>query len=159
MLVYFAFGHAFNTGTSLIREMQRSSSRRTPRTEDYLEAVYHLVGEKGYASTVDISERLGVKPPTVSSMIEKLDAKGYLDHERYRGMRLTEEGERLARAVIRKHTAVYDFLTMIGIDPEVAYEDTEGIEHHLHPVTIQKIEKLVEFLRQNPQALARLRRS
>ena len=139
--------------------MQRQgTARRTPRSEDYLEAVYHLVGEKGYASTVDISERLGVKPPTVSSMIEKLDAKGYLEHERYRGMRLTEEGEKLARAVIRRHRAVYDFLTMIGIDTDVAYEDTEGIEHHLHQVTIQRIEKVVEFLKENPQALSQIRK-
>jgi DtxR family manganese transport transcriptional regulator len=135
----------------------QGTTRRTPRSEDYLEAVYHLVGEKGYASTVDISERLGVKPPTVSSMIEKLASKGYLDHERYRGMHLTEEGEKLARAVIRRHRAVYDFLTMIGIDPEVAYVDTEGIEHHLHQVTIQKIEKLVDFLRNNPKILTEIR--
>jgi DtxR family manganese transport transcriptional regulator len=135
----------------------QGTTRRTPRSEDYLEAVYHLVGEKGYASTVDISERLGVKPPTVSSMIEKLASKGYLDHERYRGMHLTMEGEKLARAVIRRHRAVYDFLTMIGIDPEVAYVDTEGIEHHLHQVTIQKIEKLVDFLRNNPKILTEIR--
>jgi DtxR family transcriptional regulator, manganese transport regulator len=135
----------------------QSALRKTPRSEDYLEAVYHLVGEKGYATTVDISERLGVKPPTVSNMIEKLASKGYLDHERYRGMRLTPEGEKLARSVIRRHKAVYDFLTLIGIDADTAYEDTEGIEHHLHQATIQKIEKLVEYLRSKPEALARIR--
>ena len=133
--------------------------RRTPRSEDYLEAVYHLVRDKGYASTVDISEKLGVKPPTVSSMIEKLASKGYLEHERYRGMRLTEEGEKLARAVIRRHTAVYDFLTIVGIEDDVAFEDTEGIEHHLHPETIQRIEKLVEYLKKNPESLSSIKKS
>src|SRR5580698_8753055 len=61
----------------------------TPRLEDYLEAIYSLFEEKGYASTVDISDRLQVRPPTVTSMVQKLAKKGYLIHEPYRGMRLT----------------------------------------------------------------------
>ena len=46
------------------------------RTEDYLEAIYNLNEEKGYISTADISETLGVKPPTVSSMATKLAKEG-----------------------------------------------------------------------------------
>jgi len=129
----------------------------TPRLEDYLEAIYSLFEEKGYASTVDISDRLQVKPPTVTSMVQKLAKKGYLTHEPYRGMKLTESGEKLARSVISRHQVISEFLSMIGVGRRVAYQDTEGIEHHIQPITFRKIERLVEFLRKNPDQLSEIR--
>ncbi len=70
--------------------------QETPRAEDYLETVYHLLEDKGYANTVDISDKLEVTPPTVSSMVGKLKSRGYLLHEPYRGMKLTESGEKMS---------------------------------------------------------------
>ncbi|MDG6914805.1 MAG: transcriptional regulator MntR [Nitrososphaerota archaeon] len=131
--------------------------KETPRLEDYLEAIYHLVQEKGYASSVDVSDRLGVKPPTVTSMVKKLAKLGYLVHEPYRGMRLTDDGASLARSVVSRHTVISEFLQMIGVGEKVAYQDTEGIEHHIQPVTFRKIERLVEFLRKNPDCLSAIR--
>jgi len=140
--------------------MPRGASKKqeTPRAEDYLEAVYHLLEDKGYANTVDVSERLEVKPPTVSNMVAKLAARGYLLHQPYRGMRLTESGEKIARSVIRRHEIISEFLSMIGVEGGVAYEDTEGIEHHVQPTTIYRIERLVEFLRRNPSHLAEIKK-
>ena len=129
----------------------------TPRLEDYLEAIYSLFEEKGYASTVDISDRLQVKPPTVTSMVQKLAKKGYLIHEPYRGMKLTERGSKLAKSVISRHQVISEFLSMIGVGRRVAYQDTEGIEHHIQPVTFRKIERLVEFLKKNPDQLSEIR--
>lgn len=125
--------------------------------EDYLEAIYNLNQEKGYIATSDISDRLGVTPPTVSNMVTKLAEEGYLVHEKYRGMKLTESGVKLARSVIRRHQTVFDFLSMLGIGKEIAYEDTEGIEHHLHPITLYKFGRLVDFLRENPLYLEKFK--
>jgi len=132
--------------------------QETPRAEDYLETVYHLIEDKGYANTVEISDKLKVKPPTVSSMIGKLASRGYLLHEPYRGMKLTESGEKIARSVISRHKIISEFLSMIGVDGDIAYEDTEGIEHHMQPTTIYRIERLVEFLRRNPAHLAEIKK-
>ena len=131
--------------------------RDISRVEDYLEAIYNLNEEKGYISVADISERLGVKPPTVSSMVAKLAKDGYVERAKYRGMKLTATGTKLARSVIRRHQTIAEFLSMLGIGGDVAYEDTEGIEHHLHSVTIHKFERLVEFLRENPEFLSRVK--
>lgn len=136
---------------------RRTAEEETPRSEDYLEVVYHLIREKGYATTSDISTRLNVKPPTVSGMVTKLAAKGYLQHEKYRGMTLTEQGEKLAKSVIMRHSVIAEFLAMLGLDDEVTYEDTEGIEHHVHPATIHRISKAAEYFRKNPRALKALR--
>ena len=131
--------------------------RDISRLEDYLEAIYNLYTEKGYVSVADISERLGVKPPTVSSMVVNLAKKGYLEHERYRGMRLTPSGEKVARSVIKRHQIISELLSMLGVDDHTAYVDTEGIEHHVHPITLRKFERLADWLRENPQTLRAMR--
>jgi Mn-dependent DtxR family transcriptional regulator len=131
--------------------------RDISRLEDYLEAIYNLYKEKGYISTLDLADKLGVKSPTVSWMVARLAEKGFVVRERYRGMTLTEQGFKAARSVIRRHEAISEFLEMLGIDAGIAYEDAEGIEHHLHPVTISKIEGLVEFLKNNAKYLHAMR--
>jgi DtxR family transcriptional regulator, manganese transport regulator len=136
----------------------QQAKRDLSRLEDYLEAIYNLNEDKGFVSAADISDRLGVKPPTVSSMITRLAREGYLVHERYRGMKLTQRGERVAKSVIRRHHVIAEFLSMVGVDDATAYEDTEGIEHHVQPVTLRRLEKLAEYLRLNPATLRDVRK-
>lgn len=131
--------------------------RDISRLEDYLEAIYSLNEEKGYVSAADISDRLGVKPPTVSSMVGNLARKGYLEHERYRGMRLTPSGEKVARSVNKRHQVISGLISMLGVDDQTAYVDTEGIEHHVHPSTLRRFERLAEYLRENPHTLKAIR--
>ena len=133
--------------------MPVESRRDKSRLEDYLETIYQLSRAKGYVSTVGIADHLGVTPSTVSGMVSKLAKDGYLEHERYRGMRLTESGVRLARSVIHRHETIEELLSMLGVNKKAAYEDAEGIEHHVQPVTIEKLERLVAFLRKNPDFL------
>jgi Mn-dependent DtxR family transcriptional regulator len=143
------------SGRGLTRAIQ--TKLETPRLEDYLEVIYHLIHDKGDASTVDIAVKLRVKPPTVTSMVQKLARGGYLLHEPYRGMRLTEKGEKVARSVISRHSIIEEFLAMLGVAEGAARQDAEGIEHYIQPVTIRKIERLVDFLRKNPSSLDAIR--
>ena len=46
---------------------------------------------------------------------------------------------------------------MVGVEDETAYTDTEGIEHHVHPSTILRIERLAEYLRKNQKHLKVIR--
>jgi Mn-dependent DtxR family transcriptional regulator len=131
--------------------------RDISRLEDYLEAIYNLNTEKGFVSAADISDKLGVKPPTVSSMIANLAKKGYLEHEKYRGMRLTASGEKVAKSVIKRHQVISELITMLGVDDQTAYVDTEGIEHHVHPTTVRRFERLADYLRENPHTLKAIR--
>ena len=137
---------------------ERKKGEDTPRSEDYLEAVLQLIRDKGYATTSDISAVLKVKPPTVSKMIRRLATKGYLEYERYRGMKLSPSGERIAKSVIKRHQVISEFMSMMGVDEETAFEDTEGIEHHVHQSTLRRLERLGEYLRSNPQALRSIRK-
>jgi len=122
---------------------------RTDRMEDYLEVIYELVQEKGYATTVDISSYLNVSSPSVTKMVQKLDETGYLKYEKYRGIKLTNEGIRIARNIRNRHGLLAEFFMMIGIDEETANNDAEGIEHHLHPETMKKLEEFINELKKH----------
>jgi len=120
---------------------------RTDRMEDYLEVIYELVQEKGYATTVDISSYLNVSSPSVTKMMQKLDETGYLKYEKYRGIKLTNEGTRIARNIRNRHGLLAEFFMIIGVDEETANNDAEGIEHHLHPETMRKLEEFINELK------------
>lgn len=126
---------------------------RTDRMEDYLEVIYELIQEKGYATTVDISSYLNVSSPSVTKMMQKLDETGYLNYEKYRGIRLTEEGIRIAENIRNKHGLLAEFFILIGVDQESANSDAEGIEHHLHPQTIKKLKEFMSLIKKNPSLL------
>ena len=120
------------------------------RVEDYLEVVYDLIQTKGYARAVDIADRLKVKTPSVTSMIQKLDGMGLVAYERYRGLTLTEKGEKMARFTQQKHALIVKFLLTLGVEEKTANEDAEGIEHHVHKETLNRIEHFVNFVTDNP---------
>jgi Mn-dependent DtxR family transcriptional regulator len=120
-------------------------------TEDYLEMIDLLVLEKGYASTTDIAERMGVSKPSVTSIVKKLHRQGYLVHTPYRGMILTDAGRDLARTMKDRHEILRRLLVVIGVPKDIATDDAEKIEHGLHPETVRKIRKLVAFLEEKRQ--------
>jgi Mn-dependent DtxR family transcriptional regulator len=123
-------------------------------TEDYLETINALINEKGFAASVDIAERMNVSKPTVTSIVKKLHNQGFLVHERYRGLTLTQKGKHLAQEMYRKHKLITDFLTLFGVDEKTARLDAERIEHGLHPETVQKIKRFTENALRDPDALS-----
>jgi Mn-dependent DtxR family transcriptional regulator len=120
------------------------------RVEDYIEVIYELIQRKGYARSSDIAEQLGVKSASVTSMLQKLHGMGLIVYERYRGLTLTSSGERLARTVQQKHLTILKFLRILGIEEKVAKLDAEGIEHHVHKNTIDRIGRFVDYATQHP---------
>ena len=104
--------------------------------EDYLELIADLSDANGEARTVDLAERLGVTAATVNSALQRLVREGLVRKERYRSVFLTDEGQKLADQSRERHTIVRDFLVALGIDPEIAEIDAEGIEHHTSAETL-----------------------
>lgn len=117
--------------------------------EDYLEVIYELIQKKGYATNTDISNHLNVSLPSVTKMIKKLDEIRCLDYEKYRGIRLTDEGILIAKSVQERHTLLTEFFKMIGVDEKTANRDAEGIEHHLQPQTLKRLQEFVKRVKNN----------
>jgi Mn-dependent DtxR family transcriptional regulator len=126
---------------------KKEKEYRTDRMEDYLEVIYELVQQKGYATTIDISRYLNVSSPSVTKMVKRLDETGYLKYEKYRGICLTQQGIDVAMSIHQRHSLLAEFLKMIGVDKDIANKDAEGIEHHLHPQTLKKLEEFVKAIK------------
>jgi Mn-dependent DtxR family transcriptional regulator len=126
--------------------------------DDYLEQILHLIVAKGYARAVDISKNLGISQASVTNMLRKLDSEGLVKHEKYRGTVLTEEGHRIARAIIERHETLTRFLRLFGLDEDTIYRDVEGMEHHVSRPTLAVIRAIADLLEGNPALLEEARR-
>jgi Mn-dependent DtxR family transcriptional regulator len=126
--------------------------------EDYLEQIYNLIEAKGYARVVDIAQNLGISQASVTNMIQKLDAEGYLVYERYRGVTLTDDGRRVGKAIAKRHDILERFLTSFGIDQETVHQDVEGMEHHISKSTLKVLTLILEELEGNSELLKRLKK-
>ncbi|WP_274628830.1 manganese-binding transcriptional regulator MntR [Arvimicrobium flavum] len=116
---------------------QTRHNRRTELVEDYVELIADLIDEGGEARQVDIAQRLGVAQPTVAKMLKRLAADGLIQQRPYRGVFLSAEGRELAEMSRDRHQVVESFLCALGISPETARIDSEGIEHHVSAETLE----------------------
>lgn len=129
----------------------------TPSMEDYIEHIYKLIEEKGYARVSDIAEALSVHPSSVTKMVQKLDKDDYLVYEKYRGLILTPKGKKIGKLLVYRHELLERFLRTIGVMEENIYEDVEGIEHHLSWNAIDRISDIIEYFNEDEQRLDALK--
>jgi Mn-dependent DtxR family transcriptional regulator len=129
----------------------------TPSMEDYIEQIYILIEEKGYARVSDIAEALSVHPSSVTKMVQKLDKDEYLVYEKYRGLVLTPKGKKIGKRLVFRHDLLEQFMQIIGVKQENIYNDVEGIEHHLSWDAIDRIGDLIQFFEEDPNRVEVLR--
>lgn len=129
----------------------------TPSMEDYIEQIYLLIEEKGYARVSDIAENLSVHPSSVTKMVQKLDQEEYLIYEKYRGLILTPKGKKVGSRLVYRHELLENLLRIIGVKEEHIYEDVEGIEHHLSWNSIDRIGDLVYYFQEDENRVEALK--
>jgi DtxR family transcriptional regulator, Mn-dependent transcriptional regulator len=104
----------------------------TVAVEDYAKAIYTLESRHGSVSTGELAALLDVRPASVSGMLRKLTALGLVEHQRYRGVRLTERGREVALEVIRHHRLLELFLVeSLGMSWDEVHAEAEVLEHAL----------------------------
>ncbi len=123
---------------------QAREARRSELVEDYVELIDDLIGDGGEARQVDIAARLGVAQPTVAKMLKRLCEEGLVQQRPYRGVFLTESGRRLAAQARERHRIVERVLRALGVSPETARRDAEGIEHHVSAETLEAFRRFCE---------------
>jgi DtxR family transcriptional regulator, Mn-dependent transcriptional regulator len=112
----------------------------TPAVEDYVKAIYSLDPGDGSVTTTALAERLEVRPASVSGMLSKLTSLGLVEHEPYRGVRLTERGTRVALEVVRHHRLLELFLVeSLGMTWDEVHAEAEVLEH----VLSEELEELI----------------
>ncbi|WP_276281032.1 metal-dependent transcriptional regulator [Halorussus caseinilyticus] len=109
--------------------------------EDYLKSIYALQKEDGGpVSTSAIADYLDVTPPTVTSMVEKLEDRGLVEREKYKGVELTAEGETVALEVLRHHRLLESYLTEhLDYSWSEVHEEADTLEHHISEEFEQRV--------------------
>ncbi|HTX43576.1 MAG TPA: metal-dependent transcriptional regulator, partial [Methanocella sp.] len=78
--------------------------------EEYLETILYLTRGGRTAKTKDIADAMGIKPPSVSEMLVKLNEQGFVAYQPYVGATLTDIGRAEAIRMERKHQLLETFL-------------------------------------------------
>lgn len=106
--------------------------KSTDAVQDYLKTIYSIAESGDEISTSAIASRLKVSPASVTAMLKRLSAMGYIDYHRYQGVELTEDGKALALEVVRHHRLLEAYLFQtLGIPWDKVHDEAEVLEHAL----------------------------
>jgi DtxR family Mn-dependent transcriptional regulator len=109
--------------------------------QDYLKAIYKVEASGEKATTTAIARAMGVAPSSATSMLKKLAALGLVEHARYRGVRLTDPGERVALEVIRHHRLLEQYLAeTLDLPIDAVHAEADRLEHALS----EELEALID---------------
>jgi len=125
------------------RHARARDARASSLVEDYVELISDLLAANGEARPTDIARRLGVSHATAIKAIGRLKRDGLAHAKPYRGVFLTEAGHALAARVRTRHRVVIALLLAVGVPPDVAEADAEGIEHHVSATTLEAFESFL----------------
>jgi len=112
--------------------------------ENYLEAILMINNKKGYARSIDIANELGFAKPSVSVAMKHFREDGYIETDADGKITLTEKGLEVAERVYERHKVIASALMALGVDEEIAYEDSCKIEHDISQASFEKIKAFLE---------------
>ena len=127
---------AQSNSVSAAKFEQIRKAHQSEVAEDYVEMIAELIAETGEARAVDLAARFGVTAPTVNATVQRLQREGLVESRPYRSIFLTDTGRALAERCKARHQLVASFLEALGVDPQQADADAEGMEHHISAETL-----------------------
>ena len=111
--------------------------------EDYLEAILMIKKRSGNVRSIDVARELSFSKPSVSVAMKNLKTSNYITVDENGFINLTEAGQEIADKIYERHTFLTDWLTSLGVDPEVAAEDACKMEHAISSESFSAIKKYV----------------
>jgi DtxR family transcriptional regulator, Mn-dependent transcriptional regulator len=123
----------------------------TEAIQDYLREIYKLGTEEPRVSVTSLAKRQGVSPASASAMVKKLAALGLADHQPYRGITLTDAGERVALEVIRHHRLLELYLAeTLGLHVDDVHDEAERLEHVISEELEARIDRALGYPTHDP---------
>lgn len=120
--------------------------------ENYLKAIYHLEldSDKGI-STNAIAKKLETKASSVTDMIKKLSEKEVVVYRKYKGVKLTDLGKKIAANIVRKHRLWEVFLVeKLNFSWDEVHDVAEQLEHIKSPKLIEQLDAFLGFPTYDP---------
>ena len=111
--------------------------------EDYLEAILMIKKRSGNVRSIDVARELSFSKPSVSVAMKNLKTSNYITVDENGFINLTEAGQEIADKIYERHTFLTNWLTSLGVDPEVAAEDACKMEHAISSESFYAIKKFV----------------
>lgn len=109
--------------------------------ENYLEAILMIREEKGTVRSIDVAHHLEFSKPSVSRAMSLLRENGYIHMDKDGLITLTDSGYAVASRIYERHQLLTQWLTKLGVSPEVAAADACRLEHDLSDETFQKLKE------------------
>jgi DtxR family transcriptional regulator, Mn-dependent transcriptional regulator len=128
--------------------LEQNKNKLTPAMEDYLEMIYRNSLEDGYIRINLLAELLHVKAASTTRMVQKLGEMGLLNYKKYGIIILSEKGKKIGEYLLERHHIIENFLKMISCEDDLL-EQTELMEHSISPLTVHKIDILINFFNNN----------
>jgi len=120
--------------------------------EDYLEAIFRAIAQKGIARAGEIGRRLGVHKSTVTAALRGLADKGLVNYTPYEPVTLTPTGRRVAVEVDRRHEAIRRFLVdVLAVEPQAADANACRMEHAMDPDVADRLLRFMDFVKRCPR--------
>lgn len=114
--------------------------------EDYLKCIYQYNGLKDYVSNKKISIHLGIKPPSVTEMFNRLEKESYIIIKPYKGAMLTEKGKKEVIRIVRRHRLIECFLIKsLGYRWDEVHQEAEILEHKVSDLFIERLDKMLDY--------------
>jgi DtxR family Mn-dependent transcriptional regulator len=130
----------------------------SPALEDYLETIYLLVQEHGFARVKDIAHARDVKAATVSVALRKLAELDLIRYERREYITLSPHGDEAGRRVFTRHRLLARFFEeVLGMPSAAASEQACAMEHSLTDDAMDRLVKFFEFVGSCPKVVDRFR--
>ena len=120
--------------------------------ENYLRALWKLSGEpQQWIATGKLADRVGVSHPSATRMAGRLCEQGWVEHEPYRGVRLTSKGSELAIQTVRRHRILESYIaTILGVPWDRVDAEVERLEHAVSEELICRMEEALGFPSRDP---------
>lgn len=115
----------------------------SPAVDDYLKTIYaHTEWQDERITPSQLAGVLGLAPSSVTEMVQKLAAQGLVTHRPYGPVALTDEGQRRAAAIVRRHRLIETWLVReFGYGWEEVHDEAEVLEHSISDRLLEGIDK------------------
>ena len=119
--------------------------------EDYLTAIYRNLDEAGEIKPNLLASKLEISNAAVTDMLRKLSRDGFVDYQKYKGIKLTGEGELYAKNMLRRHRMWEVFLHQtLGMPWDKVHDEAEKLEHSSSDEIINLLEEFLEYPEVDP---------
>ena len=140
--------------TEVVIPRLKKQAHRVPlgeAVEDYLKAIYQLEGEGGTVATTALASALRISPAAVTKMLRRLSSLRLVNHSRYRGVRLTPAGRKVALEVVRHHRLIELYLSQaLGYPLDRVHDEAEILEHAISEEFEETIDRLLGYPQVDP---------